>query len=131
MLTQTLTVAAILVVIAMTVAVLIKVMVVLFGRSAARAEQRRAAAVADSSDVSGASGAVVASGAAGGAAEGRFAPGATDGVPPLHVAIIAAAVSSVFDDAVVVRIGAGPDESAWASQGRAEHHHSHSVRGSQ
>ena len=42
--------AAILVVIAMTVAVLIKVMVVLFGRSAARAEQRRAAGTGEPSD---------------------------------------------------------------------------------
>lgn len=104
-LVHTLTVAAIVVVVAMLVAVVIKGMVLVLGRGP------QGAAPADPGPAR--------------PEGGVSAPGAP---PPHHVAIIAAAVSAVFDEAVVVHIEPGRSDGGWASTGRSEHHQSHSVR---
>lgn len=105
-LTQTLTVAGLLVGVSMVVAVVIQGIVVLLGRSADRVAARAALAAPPAPDPA--------------------ALPVDDGRPPAaHVAAIAAAVSVVFDDAQVVHIEPSRHDTSWTSAGRQAHHSSH------
>lgn len=52
-------------------------------------------------------------------------PGADGRPPDEHVAVIAAAVSVVFDDAQIVHIEPSRQDVGWSSSGRQAHHSSH------
>ncbi len=54
------------------------------------------------------------------------APVVANGVPPEHVAAIAAAVYALAGGAAVLRIEDGRHRTAWVTEGRLAHHSSHS-----
>lgn len=114
----TTSVLLIVVVVSLLVALLIKGLTALLGRTGAAAPAPAARPVPARAPAPGA--------AAPGAGAGATTSAGHD---PRHVAAISAAVSSVFDDAAVVvhiepvrGVGVG-----WAAEGRAAHHTSHNV----
>ena len=114
MIQETFTVWLILVVVAMSVATLIRLLVAVIGR------QGRT--------VAGPTPPAAAQAAAPAPRPVNSAPATAGGHPAAHVAAISAAVAVAFDNAaVVVHIEPAHGSSGWANEGRAAHHGSHSV----